>query len=87
MLSSNTNTVKCYKTSLEKFESLLDTFVSLKKIIKVTFKDKPWITPGLETSISIKNQFLSKCIKLKDPCRKGSPHKIQAIQKPFINTV
>ena len=83
MLSSNRNIEKCYKPSLEKFESLLDTFVSLKKIIKVTFKDKPWITPGLETSISIKNQFLSKFIKLKDPCKKGSPHKIYSIQKRF----
>ena len=47
----------------------------------------PRITPGLETSVSIKNQFLSKFVKLKDPCKKGSPHKIRAIQKSFINTI
>ena len=59
-LSSNTNTEKSYNTFLEKFESLLDTYASLKKISKnkLKFKDKPWITPGLQKSISINNQFL-----------------------------
>ena len=45
----------------------------LKKLSKnkLKFKGKPSITPGLQKSISIKNQFLSKFIKLKDiPCRK-----------------
>ena len=46
-----------------------------------------WLTLGLQISISIKNQFLSKIIKLKDPCKKGSPYKIQVIQKLFINTI
>ena len=44
---------------------------------KLKFKDKLWITPGLQKSVSIKNQFLSKFIKLKDPCEKGRPCKIQ----------
>ena len=89
LLSPNTNTEKSYKTFLEKFESLLDTYAPLKKVSKnkIKFKNKPWISPGLQKSISIKNQFLSKFIKLKDPCKKGSPYKIQAIQKSFINTI
>ena len=89
MLSPNTNTEKSYKTFLEKFESLLDTYAPLNKISKneLKFKDKPWITPGLQKSLYIKNQFLSKFTKLKDPCKKGSPYKIQAIQKSFINTI
>ena len=75
LLSSNTNTEKSYKTFFEKFESLLDTYAPLKKISKnkLKFKDKPWITPGLQKSISIKNQFLSKFIKLKVPCKKRKP--------------
>ena len=32
LLSSNTNTGKSFKTFLEKFESLLDTYVPLKKL-------------------------------------------------------
>ena len=89
LLSPNTNTEKSYKTFLEKFESLLDTYAPLKKVSKnkIKFKNKPWISPGLQKSISIKNQFLSKFIKLKDPCKKGNPYKMQAIQKSYINTI
>ena len=34
-----------------------------------------------------KNKFLSIFIKLKELFKKGSSHKIQAIQKSFINTI
>ena len=89
LISPNTNTEKSYKTFLEKFESLFDNYAPLKKLSKnkLKLKDKPWITPGLPKSISIKNQFLPKFIKLKDPNKKGSPYKIQAIKKSFINTI
>ena len=75
LISSNTNTEKSDKTFLEKFESLLDTYAPLKKLSKnkLKFKDKPWITPGLQKTISIKNQFLSKFIKSKDPNKKRKP--------------
>ena len=75
LISPKTNIEKSYKTFLEKFESLLDTYAPLKKNSKnkLKFKDKPWITPGLQKSISIKNQFLSKFIKLKDPCKETKP--------------
>ena len=76
LLSPNTNTEKSYKTFLEKFESLLDTYAPPKKISKnkLKFKDRRlWITRGLQNSVSIKNQFLSKFIKLKDPCKKRKP--------------
>ena len=74
LLSPSTNTEKSYKTFLENFP-LLDTYAPLKKISKnkLKFKDKPWITSGLQKSISIKNRFLSKFIKLKDPCKKMKP--------------
>ena len=75
MISPNTNTEKSYKTFLEKFESLLDTYAPLKKLSKnkLKFKDEPWITPGLQKSISVKNQYLSKFIKLKDSNKKRKP--------------
>ena len=55
LLSPNTNTEKSYKTFLEKFESLLDTYAHLKNISKnkLKFEGKRWITPGLQKSISI----------------------------------
>ena len=45
------------------------------------------MTPGLQKYISIKNHLKSEFTKSKDPCKKGSPHKTQAIQKYFINTI
>ena len=75
LISPNKNTEKSYKTFLEKFKSLLDTYAPLKKLSKnkLKLKDQPWITPRLQKSISIKNQFLSKFIKLKDPNKKRKP--------------
>ena len=72
---------------------ILSLYLTLKKILKkiskneLKFKDKPWITPGLQKTVSIKNQFLSNFIKLKDPCKKGRPHNIKTIQKSFINVI
>ena len=72
LLSPSTNTDKSFKTFLEKSESLLDTYAKISKN-KLKFKDKPWIIPGLQKGISIKMQFLSKFITLKDPCKKMNP--------------
>ena len=43
LLSPNTNPEKSYKTFLETFETLLDTYAPLKRIPKnrLKFKDKP----------------------------------------------
>ena len=44
---------------------LLDTYAPLKKInkYKLKFKSKPWITLGLQKSISVKNKLLANFIK------------------------
>ena len=50
LISPNTNTKKSYKTSLEKFKCLIDTYAPLEKLSKnkLKFKDKPldnsWFT-------------------------------------------
>ena len=71
LLTSNMNIDVLYKTFLEKTKPLLDNYAPLKKISKnkLTFKDKPWITSVLQKSISIKNHYLSKFIRLKDPSK------------------
>ena len=40
---------------------LLDTYVPFKRInkYKVKFKSKPWITLGLQKSMSVKNKLLT----------------------------
>ena len=52
---------------------ILDKYLPLKKLIKqkLKFKTKPWITPGLQKSISVKNKLLTKFIKLKEPTLKN----------------
>ena len=55
---------------------LLDTFEPLKKInkYKLKFKSKPWITLGLQKSISVKNKLLTNFINNKDPIQKEEFH-------------
>ena len=49
---------------LNKINSLLSNYVPLKKInkYKLKFRSKPWITTGLQKSISVKNKFLTNFI-------------------------
>ena len=55
------------QTYLEKINILLETYAPLKRIdkYKLRFKSKPWITLGLQKSISVKNKLLTKFINTK----------------------
>ena len=57
--------------------SILDAHVPLKKVnkYKLKFKTKPWTTPILQKSISIKNNFIKKFITAKDAQIKEKYHK------------
>ena len=48
------------KKFLDKINMLLDTYAPLKRVkkYKLTFKSKPWITLGLQKSISVKKNCL-----------------------------
>ena len=48
---------------------LLDTYAPLKRInkYKLKCKSKPWITLGLQKSISVKNKLLANFINKNDP--------------------
>ena len=60
---------KSFKNFLDKFDSLLDLYAPYKKLSKskLKFIDKPWIASGIQKSIPIKNHYLKKFNKLKDP--------------------
>ena len=51
---------------------LLDTYELLKKVknYKLKFKSEPWITLGLQKSVSVKNKLLTNFIYKKDPMLK-----------------
>ena len=67
------NSTKIY---LDKINMLLDTYATLKRInkYKLKFKSKPWITLGLQKSISVKNKLLTNFINKKDPILKEEFH-------------
>ena len=62
--------------SMENFvnnmNDLLDKHTPFKKIskYKLKLKTKPWITPALQKSISIKNALFKRYITLKSPVKK-----------------
>ena len=60
------NSTKIY---LDEINMLLDTYAPLKKInkYKLKFKPEPWITLGLQKSLSVKNKLLTNFINKKDP--------------------
>ena len=55
---------------------LLDIYVPLKAINKYKLKlqSKPWVTLGLQKSISVKNKLLANFINKKDPILKEEFH-------------
>ena len=61
---------------LNNISSILDVHAPLKKVnkYKLKFKTKPWITPALQKSISIKHNLLKKFITAKDSQVKESYH-------------
>ena len=54
---------------LDKMNSILDEHAPLKRVnkYKLKFKSKPWITPAIQKSISVKNNLLKRFINSKDP--------------------
>ena len=61
---------------LNKINMLLATYAPLKRInkYKMKFKSKPWITLGLQKSISVKNKLVKNFVNKKDPILKEEFH-------------
>ena len=65
-----------FECFFRKFNLILDKYLPLKKLTKqkLKFKTKPWITPALQKSMSVKTKLLTKFIKLKEPTLKNEAH-------------
>ena len=74
---------------MKKFGLIIDKYLPLKKLtkLKLKFKTKPWITPGLLKSISIKNKLLTKFIKLKEPTLKNEAHTKHKLYRNMLPTL
>ena len=67
---------------------MLSNYTPIKKInkYKLKFWSKPWITTGLQKSVSVKNKFLTNFIKKKDPAKKAELHlQYKNHRNPIIN--
>ena len=78
-----------FECFLKKFNLILDKYLPLKKLTKqkLKFKTKPWITPGLQKSISVKNKLLTKVIKLKEPTLKNEAHTKYKLYRNMLATL
>ena len=79
------------QTDLQNVNLSMDSFLNninsiLDKCI-LKFKTKPWITPALQKSISIKNNLLKKFITAKDPQVKERYHKEYKDYKNILSTI
>ena len=54
---------------------------------KLKFRTKPWITPALQKSISIKNKIFKNYIKKKDITQKNKLHNSYKIYRNLISTL
>ena len=61
---------------LDQINVLLDTYAPLKRVnkYKMEFQSKPWITLGLQKSISVKNIWLKNFVNKKDLILKEEFH-------------
>ena len=68
---------------------LLDKHSPFKKIsnYKLKFKAKPWITPTIQMSISIKNSLFKKYIKLKSPLKKNEVRQQYKYSRNLLSTL
>ena len=72
---------------LNNMTSILDSNAPFKRVkkYKLRFKTKPWITPALQKSISVKNPLLNKFIKPKDSQSKEHHHVKYKTYRNVIN--
>ena len=74
---------------LNSINSVLDSNTPFKRVkkYKLRFKTKPWITPTLQKSISVKNSLLNKFIKSKDPQTKEHHHLKYKTYRNMLSTL
>ena len=74
---------------LNAMNSLLNKYAPFKKIskYKLKFKTKPWITFGIQKSISVKNKLLKKFINKKDPQIKAECHEKYKKYRNLLSTL
>ena len=78
-----------FECFLKKFNLIHDKYLPLKRLTKqkLKFKNKPWITSGLQKSVSMKNKLLAKFIKLKESTLKNETHTKYKLYRNVLATL
>ena len=86
---SRNDTNYSFKNFLDQFDNLLDKHAPYKKLSKsqIRFKQKPWITLGLQKSIKVKSKLFSKYIKLKDNTLKLEAQSRYKLHRNLLSTL
>ena len=74
---------------LNAMNSLLHKYSPVKKIsrYRLKFKTKPWITLGIQKSITLKNKLLKRFINKKDPQIKAEFHEKHKKYRNLLSTL
>ena len=74
---------------LNNMNSILDQHAPLKRInnYKLKFKSKPWITPAIQKSITVKNNLLKRFINAKDSRAKETFHRQYKDYRNMLSTL
>ena len=69
------------------FELLLDSHAPLKKLSssEAKFYLKPWITPGIQKSMKVKDRLRKKFLRAKDPIWKDALHNGVKQYRNYVN--
>ena len=69
--------------------SILDEHAPLKRInkYKLKFKSKPWITPAIQKSITVKNNLLKRFINAKGSKTKETFHRQYKDYRNMLSTL
>ena len=67
--------------------SILDEHAASKRINKYKFKSKPWITPAIQKSITVKNKLLKNFINAKDSQTKETFHRQYKDYRNMLSTL
>ena len=78
-----------WKIFVSNMNDLLDKHAPFKKIskYKLKFKTKPWLTPALQKSVSIKNALFKRYITLKSPVKKKKNYEQYKYYRNLLSTL
>ena len=76
-----------FKKFFDIFELLLDSHAPLKKLSssEAKFYLKPWITPGIQKSMKVKDRLRKKFLRAKDPIWKDALHNGVKQYRNYVN--